>query len=169
MLTLRPTTEADLPSVTAWEAERDTGRWLGDTGPSWHRRALADPAQEHLIAVEDVVENVAEEIAGGTRVVGFAVLAGLRDPEVELRRMVVAPGHRGAGRGRALLRAVLARATGRHRATEVWLDVKASNARARALYESEGFAVTRTLGELVYMSRQNGSGIQRWDSFGGRS
>ena len=143
MLTLRRTTEADLPAVTAWEAEHDTARWLGDTGPSWHRRALADPAQEHLVAVE------------GAHAVGFAVLAGLAGTarEVELRRMVVAPGHRGTGLGRALLRALVERATARYGAIEVWLDVKAGNTRARSLYESEGFAVTRTLGELIFMAR----------------
>lgn len=157
MLSLRPTAEADLPALVAWEAERDTRRWLGDTGPDWHRRALGDPTQEHLTAVVDSVP------------VGFAVLARLDDPVLELRRMVVAPPHRGGGRGRELLRAVLARATAHHGATEVWLDVRAGNARARRLYETEGFTVTRTLGELVYLSRQNGSGIQRWESFGGRS
>lgn len=141
MLALRPTTEADLAAVLAWEAEQDTTCWLGDTGPAWHRNALGDPAQEHLTAV------------AGARSVGFAVLARLGEPAVELRRMVVAPPHRGEGLGRELLRAVVARATAGHGATGVWLDVKAGNARARRLYETEGFTVTRTLGELVYMSR----------------
>jgi hypothetical protein len=62
----------------------------------------------------------------GTSPVGFAVLAG-----------------------RALLRAVLVRARRDHGAREVWLDVKAHNHRARTLYASVRFAVTRTLPAAV--------------------
>jgi diamine N-acetyltransferase len=59
--------------------------------------------------------------------------------------MAVSPEHRGAGRGRALLRAVLERSYRHHGARSVWLDVKTHNHRARALYESEGFLQQRTL------------------------
>lgn len=141
MLVLRATGRADLATVTAWEAEPDTARWLGDTGPAWHERAIADPTQEHLTAVR------------GTDPVGFVVLARIPGPSVELRRIVLGAAHRGTGHGRALLRAVLARAGTRHLATEVWLDVKADNARARALYAEEGFTVSRALGELIFLSR----------------
>jgi diamine N-acetyltransferase len=58
--------------------------------------------------------------------------------------MVVSPAFRGAGRGRALLRAALARARREHRAARIWLDVKPHDVRARRLYESEGFVLTRT-------------------------
>jgi diamine N-acetyltransferase len=135
VLTLRPTTAADLAQVAAMEAAADTGSWLAETGLTWHERALADPDQEHLAAVEPGV------------LAGFAVLAGLRrdDHVVELRRMVVSAELRGAGRGRELLRAALARAYRTHGASRVWLDVKTDNLRARALYEADGFVVVRTL------------------------
>lgn len=133
MLTLRPTTAADLQSVAGWEAEPGTAVWLGETGREWHARALDDPGQEHLIGSADGVP------------VGFAVLAGVGEGEaIELRRMVVATAHRGAGHGRALLTAVLAQAYHRHGAGRVWLDVKPGNARARALYASAGFTVIET-------------------------
>lgn len=133
MLTLRPTTPEDLRDVTDWESERETSAWLGETGAAWHRRALTDPEQEHVIAV------VADAPAG------FAVLAGLRDgSSIELRRIVVAPSHRGAGQGRALLQALLTRAYEHHGARTVWLDVKKHNHRARSLYESAGFVVRET-------------------------
>jgi diamine N-acetyltransferase len=134
-MTLRATAAADLGHVTAWEAQADTRMWLGETGPAWHEQAVADPDQEHLIA-EDA----------GTPA-GFAVLAAVRtgDGAIELRRMVVSPAVRGTGRGRALLRAVLARAGHDHRAARVWLDVKPQNQRARQLYETEGFTLTRTI------------------------
>jgi ribosomal protein S18 acetylase RimI-like enzyme len=53
------------------------------------------------------------------------------------------------GRGRALLRAALARTYQRHPGRRIWLDVKAGNQRARSLYEAEGFAVTRVLAGAV--------------------
>lgn len=134
MLTLRPATADDLRNLTGWEAEPDTSLWLGETGPAWHARALADPDQDHLIALDAATP------------VGFAVLAGLSGGEhLELRRMLVRPAHRGTGRGRALLKAALAWAYQHRGAQGVWLDVKAHNHRARALYESAGFTVTKTL------------------------
>jgi diamine N-acetyltransferase len=134
MLTLRPSAVADLDVVTGWEAEPDSALWLGETGLAWHSRALADPDQDHLIAVEEAAP------------VGFAVLAGLSEgTDLELRRMLVRPAHRGTGRGRALLMAALAWAYQQRGAQGVWLDVKAHNQRARALYESAGFAAASTL------------------------
>jgi len=135
MLTLRTTTSADVLHVTGWEADADTAMWLGQTGRSWHERVLADPDQQHLTA-EDA----------GTPA-GFVVLAGVRSGSgtIELRRMVVSSAFRGTGRGRELLRAALAHARREHRATQVWLDVKVPNLRARGLYESEGFTPARTI------------------------
>jgi diamine N-acetyltransferase len=133
MLALRPSTEDDLHDLTGWEAEPDTALWLGQTGLAWHTRALADPDQDHLTALK------------GATPVGFAVLAGLSGGKhLELRRMLLRPAHRGAGHGRSLLNACLAWAYQHRGAERIWLDVKAHNHRARALYESTGFAVTRT-------------------------
>ncbi|WP_328767889.1 GNAT family N-acetyltransferase [Streptomyces sp. NBC_00286] len=81
---------------------------------------------------------------------GFAVLAGLRDSKgIELRRMVVAPTSRGAGRGRALPQAVLDRAYQYQGAQTVWLDVKSRNHRARSLYEASGFVARETLRSAI--------------------
>jgi diamine N-acetyltransferase len=132
---LRPTTDADLDSVVALEASPDTMRWLAETGRSWHARALADPDQEHLVALVDDV------------VAGFVVLAGVREPGgiVELRRMVVGTDHRGIGLGRELLRRAVAHARETLGACGIWLDVKPANRRAIALYRSEGFSQERTV------------------------
>ncbi|GAA4733094.1 hypothetical protein Prum_092880 [Phytohabitans rumicis] len=63
---------------------------------------------------------------------GYLVLAGLhdRDRAIELRRMVLHPGARGTGAGRALPKAAITRAHQHHHARRVWLDVKAHNHRA---------------------------------------
>jgi ribosomal protein S18 acetylase RimI-like enzyme len=154
MLSIRPGTAGDLAQVAVLEIGPDTAMWLGETGLAWHERALADPDQEHLVADDD------------GRLAGFVLLAGLAGGghAVELRRMAVDPARRGAGLGRLLLRAALARARDEHGARRVWLDVKAHNLRARALYESEGFTLTDTpaaemveadgtTSELVVMAR----------------
>lgn len=113
------------------EAEPETARWLCEIGRKWHVLVSVDPAQEHLIVVDDTGETV-----------GFGVLAGLarEDKAIEVRRLAVAAAHTGRGYGRALLRALVTRAYTVHRARRVWLDVKGGNDRAHALYLGEGFA-----------------------------
>jgi diamine N-acetyltransferase len=135
VLTIRPTTAEDLIDIVAIEAATDTSVWLGETGLSWHEGALTDPDQEHLVT------------DSGSALTSFVVLAGIRDTAgaIELRRMVVHPSSRGAGHGRALLKAAISRAYDYHHARRLWLDVKARNRRAKTLYESEGFRTVETL------------------------
>jgi len=130
-VTLHPSGPGEMDDVLAMEADPDTRPWLGESSRSWHAGALAAGDVEHLTARRD------------GEPVGFVVLAGPRGGETgtELRRIVVAAGHRGRGTGRAMLHAVLERVgPGR-----VWLDVKPGNARALALYAGAGFVVEREL------------------------
>lgn len=76
----------------------------------------------------------------GDQLVGYAVLwfaAG----EAELGDLAVHPESRGRGLGRWLLHGALAEAA-RRGASEVYLEVRESNAAARRLYERAGFATT---------------------------
>lgn len=127
----------DLPRIVEIESGPQTTRFLGVTGRGFHGRVLADADQEQIVA----------EAGGG--MVGFAVLAGLRDGggRVELRRIVVDHERRGGGYGRLLFRAVVSRAYERHGARQVWLDVKPDNVRAQALYASEGFVQEGTIAD----------------------
>jgi putative acetyltransferase len=73
---------------------------------------------------------------------GDVACGGLRllEPGIgEVKRMYVAPAHRGHGVSRRVLRALLdhARAVG---LTEVWLETGVRQPEAISLYESEGFA-----------------------------
>lgn len=148
-LRVRLATESDLDTLVALEVEPDTARYLGFIGREFHQRAFADDDQEQIVA----------EIDG--RVVGFVVLAGLRTGggRIELRRIVLSNSYRGAGHGRALFRAAVARAYRDHGAKELWLDVKPDNLRGQKLYESEGLVRTGTIpdptdpdGELLVMT-----------------
>ena len=42
VLTILLGSSEDLDAIVALEASRDTMEWLGETGPAWHQRALAD-------------------------------------------------------------------------------------------------------------------------------
>ena len=103
-----------------------------------HAAALGDPDIAHRIA-EDAAQNP----------VGFCIIAGLTnaDSSIEFRRVVVV--RKGAGYGRSIVRAVKDLAFRELHAHRLWLDVKAHNDRARALYKSEGFREEGLLLECI--------------------
>jgi len=70
---------------------------------------------------------------------GIAVVGGPPRAEAEIHTIGVDPAHQGRGIGRALLHGLLAAADALH--ATVFLEVRTDNDPARALYESEGFAV----------------------------
>lgn len=138
-LQLRLTTPADLAFVAGAEADPDNARWISPWPEARHRKALADPDQEHLML----------QAGGAGPVVGYAMLAGLVSPHgsVELRRLVVTA--KGQGHGRRALVALIQRAFATHQAHRLWLDVKSHNQPARSLYLSAGFRVEGTLRECL--------------------
>lgn len=138
-LHIRHAKHTDIAAMVALETAPDARRYLGIVGREFHEKALADPDQEQLVA----------EVAG--KVVGFAVLAGIRNGQgrVELRCIVIGRGHRGCGYGRLLFRAAVARAYQCHKATQVWLDAKPDNTVALTLYASEGFMRNGTVPDPV--------------------
>lgn len=75
------------------------------------------------------------ELAGVVTGYGGVRAAG---PDADIQTIAIGAEHRGHGLGRALLRALLAEAQ-RREAREVFLDVRADNPAATALYASEGF------------------------------
>jgi diamine N-acetyltransferase len=124
---LRDTVPADLAFVTALEADPDVAPFVEAWPADRHLAALDDPDVAHL------------QLIGEEQRMGFAILAGLKDPNdcVELRRIIVDPP--GRGLGRVALGLVLDHASQVLGAHRVWLDVKPDNARARRLYAAAGF------------------------------
>jgi diamine N-acetyltransferase len=135
---LRPTTDADLDFVVNAESDPDTGPFIIQWPRHRHATALGDPDIAHRIA-EDEAQNS----------VGFVILGGLTNAHasIEFRRIVVV--RKGTGYGRAIVRAVRELAFDELRAHRLWLDVKAHNSRARALYKSEGFTEEGLLRECI--------------------
>lgn len=106
----------------------------------WERRVASNAEGERTVGVCGLVNDVP---------VGLAVGVASDDGgEVALNGMWVAPEGRGRGLGRALVEAVCAWAWGRG-AARVVLEAKANNARAIALYQACGFALTDTSRALL--------------------
>ena len=125
---------ANRPFITPWDRTQ-------------HEGAIRFPDFRHFIA------EAGDDWARS----GFVILQGCRNPHgsVELKRIVLQPKGRGLGRHCVRLLAQMAfRDFGAHR---FWLDVKAGNTRAQALYRSEGFVEEGRLRDSV----RSGDG---WDS-----
>ncbi len=121
---LRPMTEADLPAVMAIErATFPLDAW----SEGMMRGELDDmPRSRHY-----VVALVDDEI------VGYAGLAAAAD-QADVQTIAVLQKHQGTGIGSAMLTELLAEA-GRRGAREVFLEVRADNPRAQAVYRHFGF------------------------------
>lgn len=133
---LRPATLADVDAALAAELDPGTRIRLGEVTRGWHERRLTDPAAEHLVVERDghPAGHVVLEHEGGV---------------TELARIVVWPGGRGAGTGRAALVAAVDHAFARPGTHRVWLDAKTDNAVARGLYRSAGFVEEGVLREAM--------------------
>ena len=122
-VTLRPARLRDLPAVAAIEQ--------ASFGDPWSPASFAG-----LVNNRGVLFAVAEQ---GGAVAGYVVVWFAAD-EAEIANVAVASAARGRGVGARLLDAALAEAARREAAT-VYLEVRESNAVARQLYASRGFAV----------------------------
>jgi len=122
-IVLRTATAADLAEVMALERACYSDPW-----PATAFASLPDNARVFFGVAGTGV---------GDRVVGYVVAWYVMD-EGELANLAVASAHRGRGIGGALLDAMLADAASRA-ISQVYLEVRESNAAARKLYETRGF------------------------------
>ena len=136
---LRPTMLSDLDFVLSVEQDPACRPYITSWERTQHECAVRFPDFRHFIV----------EAGPGTEAVGFVILQGCRSPHrsIELKRMVLRV--QGRGLGRACLRELTRMAFRDLRAHRFWLDVKARNTRAQALYRSEGFVEEGRLRESV--------------------
>lgn len=123
-MTIRIATPADLDAIMAIE----NASFPAD---AWSRESMAaELATEHS-------QYLVDEDAG--EIIGYAGLRSIRgNADADIQTIALLEARRGEGRGRALLRTLLAEASARG-AREVFLEVRADNPGAEALYLSEGF------------------------------
>lgn len=132
-VTIDALAEVDAPRCAALE------RLLFPGDDPWSAAAFRDEVRAGHVYLAARSPGGAQE---GPLVVGYGGLAFLTGPpqaEAEVHTIGVDPAFQGRGIGRALLRGLLAAADARH--ATVFLEVRTDNEAARALYESEGFAV----------------------------
>ena len=147
---LRPTMLSDLDWVVSVETDSANLPFITPWDRTQHEGAIRFPDSRHFIV----------ETGDGAARAGFVILQGCRNPNrsVELKRIVLQP--KGQGLGRACVRLLKRMAFRDLAAHRFWLDVKALNTRAVALYASEGFVEEGRLRESVRTpTSQSG-----WDS-----
>jgi ribosomal-protein-alanine N-acetyltransferase len=123
-VTLRDATPEDLDAIMAIENRSfPTDAWSADTMAA----ELDSPHGRYLVDEQD-----------GT-VVGYGGVRALQgSADADIQTIALLAEHRGQGRGRTLLRALLSAAVERG-AREVFLEVRADNPSAEGLYRAEGF------------------------------
>jgi [ribosomal protein S18]-alanine N-acetyltransferase len=115
----------DMPAILALERELfPDDAWT----PEMFAAEFKQPASRRLYLV-------AEE---GDELVGYGVMMFTGGPQADVLTLAVAPAHWGQGVGTALLSALVDEA-GRRGHTEVMLEVRKDNPRARRLYLRHGF------------------------------
>ena len=106
-----------------------TDAWSEET----MRRELEGPHGYYLVAVDDDAEDPER------RLLGYAgLLAPAGAGQGDIQTIAVAPFARGIGLGRGLMHALITQARRKH-VGELFLEVRADNPIARALYDSLGF------------------------------
>lgn len=136
-IVLRPTLASDLDFVIASEHADENVPFVIAWMREQHELALSNKDIAHWI-----IEHQGERI-------GYIILAGLAQEHhsIELRRIVVTD--KDKGYGRQVLRLIKQMVFDKLGAHRLWLDVKERNARARHLYESEGFILEGVLRECI--------------------
>jgi ribosomal-protein-alanine acetyltransferase len=124
---IRQATLADLPAIIALERE-------AVSAAHWSEAAYRDILKQDAPARIALVSN---DQNGATQ--GF-VIARINGQDCELENILVADNARRQGMGSTLLQALIADAR-RQRAARIFLEVRQSNAGARAFYEKFGFAL----------------------------
>ena len=127
---IRPATSDDIPAIMHLERASPTAaHWTEQQYSQLFRPGLGS---ERLVLVAHERDDLALSV--------FLVARHIA-PDWELENLVVAPHARRKGLGKRLLEALLERA-GETNSESVFLEVRESNAAARALYEQAGFQQT---------------------------
>jgi ribosomal-protein-alanine N-acetyltransferase len=126
---LEPAALEDLPAIVALERASYTHPW----SESGLRQAIADPRRFRTLVLRDAAHRHDADL--GLR--GYCIAQQVAD-ELHIHNVAVAPALRRRGLARRLLSQLLDEARA-HGVRVALLEVRESNAAARALYESLGF------------------------------
>jgi len=141
---LQRTLPQDIEYVMGAERDPENSLFVGQWTFEEHQIALDNSDLLHLLALTKQDNHQ----------IGFAILAGLQNPNhrIELKRLVVTD--KGKGYGKAILRLIKLLTFKQLGAHRLWLDVRSNNPRAKHVYESEGFVEEGILRESVFLDGQ---------------
>lgn len=131
-LEVRPAVEMDLSAIVRIERDSFADPWSRESFLS----SLELERMQFLVA-EERREGAGEKEAGESAVLGYVIALVLSD-EAEVADLAVAPAARRRGIGGLLLDRVV-HEVARRGVRSLYLEVRESNASARALYESRSF------------------------------
>ncbi|WP_077920146.1 GNAT family N-acetyltransferase [Spirosoma sp. 209] len=133
MISLQPFSRDSIPFAIALENHPENRRFVGQWAHAQYDNAVADPDYGCFIVLTE-----------GTPI-GHCILSGLKSPDkaILLKRLVIQA--KGQGYGRATLARLMELVFDGYKANRLWLDVRAFNIRAEALYQSMGFCHEGTL------------------------
>ena len=136
-LTLRKTVDKDIDTIL--KIERDNSEFLFPYSELRHKESISNVDELHLI-----ITNKSD-----TKIVGFVVLAGLKNENscLEFRRIVIVD--KGKGYGRETIQLIKKLCFEKLACHRLWLDVFDYNTRAIAIYESESFKLEGNLRECI--------------------
>ena len=119
----------DMPEVMAMERELfPDDAW----SPDMFASELTESAQRLYLVAENGQ-------AGAGQLIGYAGMLLTGGPEADVLTLAVSPAYWGKGTGTTLLQALLDEAA-RRQCTQIFLEVREDNQRARSLYLRHGFA-----------------------------
>ncbi len=121
--TIRSLTTADVPAILAIEATSFSAPW----NAAMFESALQAPGTCGWVALQEKV------------IVGYLLVRVAAD-QAEILTIAVHDTHRGGGIGMALVKQCIHVLVRKH-VTQIFLEVRASNAAAQRLYERAGFSV----------------------------
>lgn len=138
MVTVREAARGDISAIVAIERASFSDAW---TAGMFGSHLLRGAGNTFLVAMDD------------SMLAGYAIAQTVSD-ESELLNIAVDPARRNRGIGALLLDGVMdcCRTAG---AAEIWLEVRASNAAARTLYDTRGFSAVGVRKRYYHAPRED--------------
>lgn len=132
-VSVRPTSESELPLFIQMESDNDTSEFLVSNTPAQHHAFFQADGIEYLTIFDDE----------SNQIFGFFILSLEPDNDtVEFRRIVIA--QKGKGHGQKAIRAMENYCVKTLKAKKIWLDVFEANKRGQHIYEKLGYQFVRS-------------------------
>ncbi len=141
---LRQASLEDIDYIISVESDSENAAFVGQWTRIQHLRNIDDDNFSYLII----------ESRESFEHLGYVILEGVKDQNrsLNIKRIVVV--EKGRGVGRAAIRLIKELAFREHKMHRLWLDVKTFNARAKHIYETEGFIIEGTLRDCIKRGNQ---------------